>query len=374
MKILLAGGGSGGHFYPLIAVARALRKNAEAENIVKLDIFFMSDDPVDKDLIFKEDISFIKVPAGKMRRYFSVKYFPDTIKTLVGIIWAFWRVYLLLPDAIFAKGGYASFPVLFAARILRIPVLIHSSDSVPGLVERWAGKWARRIAISFPEAAKFFEGKNAALIGNPVRQEIVGGNFAEAVERFGLEEGLTTLLIMGGSQGAEHINETILAVLPEALKRYQIIHQTGKNNFGDVSGRAKVILEHSEFKARYHPQGFFEEGDLRNASRAANLVVSRAAAGAIFEIAAWGLSSILIPLPSAAQNHQRENAYAYARAGACEVLEETNLTPHLLLQQIDKILSDPTRMDSMRKSAQNFAKPDAADKIAKELIKLAIHE
>ena len=193
------------------------------------------------------------------------------------------------------------------------------------------------------------------------------------VEYFKLEEGVPTILVLGSSQGSEKINETALAMLPEAVKKYQIIHQTGKNNFGDVSGRARVILAKSEYKSRYHPYGFLGEGELRNASRAANLIVSRASS-MIFEIAAWGAPAILIPLPSAAQDHQRENAYIYARFGGAEVLEETNLAPHLLLSEIDKILAAPEKTQKMKLAAQAFARLDAADKIAKEIIKLGIHE
>ena len=378
MKIILTGGGgSGGHFYPLIAVARALKKEAESERIAKLDLFFVSDDAYDADVLLKENIKFIKIPAGKMRRYFSLKYLPDTIKTIIGLFLAFWRLYILFPDVIFSKGGYASFPILFSAKILGIPVVIHDSDAVPGFVNKWAGKWAKRVAIAFAEAAQYFPGENIAVTGNPVRPQVIGGNLEEAIEYFKLEEDpqpAPVILILGGSQGAEKINEIVLSFLVDAIKTYQIIHQTGESNFKDVNGRADLLLEKNQFKYRYHPYSFLNEGELRNASKAAQLVVSRAGAGSIFEIAAWGGPALLIPFASAAQNHQRENAYSYARAGACEVVEETNLKPHILLAQIDKILGDESRKKQMRLASQNFARLDAADKIAKEVIKLGIHE
>src|SRR3989338_11385460 len=374
MKILLAGGGSGGHFYPLIAVVRAIRRVAEQENIAKIDFFLTADDPVDSDMLLEERIYFIKISAGKLRRYFSFRHFSDSIKTLAGIFSAFWKLYKLVPDVIFSKGGYASFPVLVAAKILNIPVLIHESDTVPGLVNQWAGGWANRIAVSFEESLSYFEGKNVALVGNPIRPQVIGGNMLEATDYFKLEGGLPTVLVLGGSQGSERLNETILSSIAEMVKKYQIIHQTGKNNFTDVSGRSEILLEKTDLKHRYHPFPFFEEGELRNASKAASIIVSRAGAGSIFEISAWGIPAILIPLPSAAQDHQRENAYAYARSGACEIIEETNLTPHLLMAQIDKILADKERIAKMNKAAQAFINLDAAEKIARELLKLGIHE
>lgn len=374
MKIILTGGGTGGHFFPLISVARALKKQAEVERVAKLDLVFMSDDSFDRKLLLSEGIRFIKIPAGKMRRYFSLGYFSDTIKTLVGIIAAFAKLYVSVPDVIFSKGGYASFPVLFWARILKIPVMIHESDTIPGVVNSWSGKWAQRIAVSFSETLKYFENKNVALVGNPVRGQVIGGNLNESIEYFKLEENVPVVLILGGSQGSEKINETVLFFVKDALKNYQIIHQTGKNNFIDVLGRAKVILEKSENAHRYHCYPFLEEWELREAARAAFLVISRAGSGSIFEIAAWGLPSILIPLLGAAQDHQRENAYVYARTGACEVIEETNLTPHLLLSEIEKILSHRDKNSKMRLAASSFARLDAADKIAEEIIKLGTHE
>lgn len=377
MKILFAGGGTGGHFYPLIAIARAIRKTSEEENIARVDIYLMSDDPIDPDILMEERIKFILIPAGKMRRYFSFKYFGASIKTLIGLVMAFWKMYFLVPDVVFSKGGYASFPVLAAARILNIPVMIHESDTVPGIVNQWAGKWAARIGVSFEESLKYFEGKNAALVGNPIRPQIIGGNLLEATDYFKLEEGEhapPVLLVLGGSQGSRRINETIVDVLPDALPRYQIIHQTGKTQFTDVSGRAEVTLEKNPFVQRFHPYAFFEEGEMRNAYKTASLIISRAGAGSIFEISARGIPSILIPLPSSAQDHQRENAYAYARFGACEIIEETNLTPHLLLGQIDKILADKPRVAKMQRAAQTFSRLDAAEKIAGELIKMGLHE
>ncbi len=373
MKILFAGGGSGGHFYPLIAVSRELRKIAEEEHIAKIEFFLMSDNPLDPGMLLEENIKFIKIPAGKIRRYFSLANLSDAFKTLRGVFSALGNLYALMPDVVFSKGGYSSFPVLLAARILKIPVVIHESDSIPGAVNNWSGNWADVIAVSYPESLRFFKNKNVILTGNPVRAEVVGGNASEALQTFNLEENIPVIIVLGGSQGSEPINETILSVLPEFLQKYQVIHQTGQNNFADVSGRSGVILANSDLKHRYHPYPFLKEGDYRNAGKIASLAVSRASS-TIFEIAAWRVPAILIPLPHAAQDHQRENAYNYARAGGCIVLEEKNLKPHLLISETDKILGDPERIQKMKSAAEAFYHPDAANKIAKEILKLGVHE
>ena len=375
MKILFAGGGgTGGHFYPIIAVARAMRVIAEREHIISINMFFAADNVFDPNILSEEGIHFIKIPSGKIPRYTSLNFLISPFKILFGIIVAFWKLYTLLPDVIFSKGGYSAFPILVVARILRIPVIIHESDSVPGKVNEWSGKWARRVAISFVESASFFKNNNVALTGNPIRHQVVGGNVTEAYETLGLEENIPVILILGGSQGSAIINETIVNILFDVVSRYQIIHQTGKNNIVDVSNLATVMLEKSEFKYRYHPFSFLGESDLRNATRVASVVVARAGSGLIFEIAAWRLPAILIPLEGAAQDHQRENAYAYAHFGGCDVIEETNLQPHILLSTIDKILNDPQKIQKMKIAAQEFAKLDASEKIAEEIIKLGIHE
>ncbi len=376
MKIFLTGGGSGGHFYPLIAVARSIFKIAEDERIAKLKIYLISDFVTEeqKELLFKEDIKFLKVPAGKIRRYFSLLNISDFTKTFLGIVVSFFKIYQILPDIVFSKGGYSAFPVLFCAKIFRIPIIIHESDSVPGAVNRWSSKWAQKIAVSFKETIRFFDSGKTIVSGNPVRIQILGGSAKEALLHFNLEENVPVILILGGSQGATKINEVILDLLPELLEKYQIIHQTGENNYKDIKGRAGVILEKVLLKHRYHPFPFLNEGSLKNAGKIASLAISRAGAGSIFEIASWGMPSILIPLLNSAQNHQRENAYNYAGNGACEVIEEPNLKPHILFSRVDSILSSDERMRTMSEGAKAFSRLDASEVLAREIIKLGTHD
>jgi len=372
MKILLAGGGTGGHFYPLMAVADALVAVAGQEKIAKLDLVFMSDSEYDKQILLQKGIRFKKVYAGKIRRYFSLLNILDMFRVGLGVLKALGSIYTDFPDVIFSKGGYASFPVVFAARIFGIPVVIHESDAVPGKVNKWAGKFAKRVAISFNEAAQYFPREKTALTGNPVRSELCNPAKVGSREFFGLEENVPVLMVIGGSQGAVTINENILNVLPGLVKKCQIIHQTGKNNIAEVKSRAGVILEKVPEKARYHVFDFLDLAQLRAAYGAADLVVSRASGGAIFEIAVSGLPSILIPLPKAAQDHQRKNAYAFASLGACDVIEEKNLSPHVLQSEIEKLLNDKEKTAKMSEAAKKFSKPDAAEKIAREIITLAL--
>ena len=374
MRIVLLGGGSGGHFYPLIAVAHALRDIAEEERIVSLDLVLMGDKPFDIKELENENIQFDHVSTGKVRRYFSLRNFSDSLRTFRGIIQSLWKFTVHPPDVIFSKGGFDAFPALFAARIYRIPVMIHESDSIPGKVNSWSGKFARRIGISFPEAGKYFPSDKVALTGNPIRHAVLGGSRDEAFDMFGLESGVPIILILGGSQGSQKMNDTVVEMLPTLLEQAQVIHSIGGTDYESISGQAEVSLEENTHAKRYHPFPYMSAGQLRNASFVADCVTSRSGAGAIFEIAAWHAPAILIPLPNSAQDHARENAYDYARAGAAIVVEESNLTAHILEAEILKIVGDEKKKAEMKQAASAFARIDAARKIADELIRLGIHE
>jgi len=366
MKIVLTGGGTGGHFYPLIAIAEKLQQLELEEKILDLKIFYFGSKPYDKDALFDNNIIFEKVPAGRL----TLAEFPKAIQ---GIFVALWKLYKIYPDVIIGKGGFDSFPTLLAARILRLPVIIHESDSVPGRVNLWAGKFAERVAVSFEEAGLYFPKEKVAWTGQPLRREIIFPASEGFFEYFNLSPSLPTILVLGGSQGAQKINETILEVLPQLTEKYQIIHQVGAKNLADIKIRVEAILP-KEKRERYQAFDFLKPMALRMAAGAAKLVISRAGS-TIFEIAVWGLPAIVIPLESAAGDHQRKNAFNYARAGAAVVLDEANLTPHLLLQEIENIFSNPEKMEIMKKNAANFVKKDAAEIIAKEAIKIALqHE
>lgn len=375
MKILLSGGGSGGHFYPLIAVAESINEIAKKENLVSAQLFFMSDSQYDADSLVENNITFLPISAGKIRQYASIQNFFDFFKTAWGVIITLRKVFSLYPDVIFSKGAYASFPVLMAAKILRIPVVIHESDSVPGRTNLWAGKFAKRIATSYPDTAKYFPDKSkVAFTGNPLRKAVLNVDKTNAHEYLKLEKSLPTILIIGGSLGAKIINERILDSLAKLIDKYQILHQTGKNNVAEVSGTSKIILENNPNGSRYRIFDYLNNLNLTMAAGAADLIISRAGS-TIFEIAAWGIPSIVIPITESNGDHQRINAYTYARSGAASVIEESNLTTNVLIGEIDRILQDKELRKRMSASAKSFAKPDAADKIAREIIEIALsHE
>src|ERR1035437_7170754 len=253
MKILFTGGGTGGHFYPIRAVAEAIEDKVAEKRLIKPSLYYMAPTRYNPRALFDHEIEFVYVPAGKIRRYFSFLNFTDFFKTITGIFIALIRMYSIYPDIVFGKGGYGSFPALMAARILRIPVVIHESDTSPGIVNKWAGKFAERIAISYPEAAKYFPADKAVLTGNPVREDIVVPITEGAKEFLNLKDNIPVVLILGGSQGAANINDIILEGLSELVKNFYIIHQTGKENFIECKSTSEAVLFNSEFKDRYKP-------------------------------------------------------------------------------------------------------------------------
>lgn len=374
MKILFTGGATGGHFYPLLAVAKELRKLAEKEKIFELELFFMAPTPYDERLLFENNISYLWAPSGKIRRYFSIANVLDGFKTMFGVLRAIVSVFIMYPDVVLGKGGYGSFPALIAARVFRLPIIIHESDSSPGRVNAWAGKFADRVAISYPEAARYFSSEKTALTGCPIREELKKPIAEGAYEFLKLDPNIPVILILGGSQGARTINESVLDVLPKLLHNFQIIHQTGKENFEEVSRTAAVVLEKHPWKNRYVPFGYLNALSLRMASGVARAVVSRAGS-TIFEIAQWGLPSIIIPIPQDVSHDQTGNAFAYARTGAAAVIEQHNLTPSILELELRKILDHPDQEQRMKTAASAFASPDAAKKIAEEIFRIALsHE
>lgn len=374
MKIVLTGGGTGGHFYPLIAVAQELHKQAKEQKLLNIKIYYMAPEPYNKSLLFENSITFVMVPAGKRRMYFSVLNFIDFFKTGFGIIIAIWKVFRIFPDVIFSKGGYVSFPILIAARFFGIPVVIHESDSVPGRVNRWAGKFAKKIAISFPEAMDYFKKEKVAFTGNPIRRELMTLQKTGAYEFLKLEYDVPVILVLGGSQGAQIINEIILSSLSRLVDRYQIIHQTGVLNFNEISETAKIVLNNNPHRERYKLFGYLNTLALRMSVGVSNLIISRAGS-VIFEIAVWKIPSILIPITNSNEDHQRKNAFAYARSGAATVIEENNFNVDILVREIDRIMTNPQIQEKMMKGAESFAKINSAELIANEVIKIALtHE
>lgn len=370
MKILFAGGGTAGHILPIIAIARELRRLHKETD---LEFYYLGPwDDFGHLLLSQEGIKTKTIRAGKVRRYggfhATLHNFIDVFfNTPVGILQAFWYIFFLSPHLLFTKGGYGAIPATIASWFLRTPIFLHESDIVPGIANRIGGFFAREVFVSFPQT-RSFSPKKMILVGNPIRRAMLDGSEQEAKRIFNLKGDKPLILILGGSQGAQKINDMLLSILPEAVQYFEIIHQTGDKSFKQVRAEADVMLPDESDRAYYHLVPFMRETELKDAYAAAHFVVSRAGSGSIFEIAVFEKPSILIPLAGSAQNHQYANAYAYAATGAAVVLEESNLTPHFFLERLKYLSSSTKERNTMTAAAKKFAKPEAARIIANYIL------
>lgn len=374
MRIAFTGGGTGGHFYPHIAIAESIEDICAQKSLIDPELYYLGPQPFDKLSLAEHDIVHVSSPAGKVRRYASVLNILGVFSTMFGIIRSIGTLFRLYPDVVFSTGGYAAYPTLWAARILAIPVVVYDADATPGRVSLWSAKFAKWIAVAHPDAASQFPEKvrsRMARVGHPIRREIRGFAPEGGHEFLKLDPSVPTVFIVGGSQGAKAINETLLDALPDLVSRYNVIHQAGVANLEEVQGIASVSLRGSPHLERYRVFGLLNTLAIRMSAGISSLVVSRAGSGSIFEIASWGIPAILIPIPPDISHDQTENAFSYARAGGAIVIEQQNLSPHVLSAEIDRLMNDAALRDKMHQAAQKFARPDAADKIATLLLETA---
>ncbi len=369
----LIGGGSGGHVYPLVAIAKKLKELGQQKGIdVKIALIGSGD--FLKNAAKDNGFSFKGVMSGKRRRYSSVSNFTDILKMPFGMFQAFWHLLWFMPDVAFAKGGHASVLPGFAAWFYRIPLYIHESDSVPGEANLKLSRFAKKVFTSFESANAAFAGKDVELVGNPIRQDVAGGNREEALQYFKLDTLRKTILVLGGSQGAQNLNNVITNSVVQLTGEFQVIHQVGQTNFKEVSARvAKIVKEGQDsygktIQSRYKLFPFLSVKELSLAYSVADIVVSRAGAVTLSETAYAAKPTIVVPLKTSATNHQRGNAYEFAKYGAV-VIEEDNLKTTVLLDQIKELLNDSERYAKVSADIQKFAKPEAATIIAQQLLK-----
>ncbi len=367
MKILFTGGGTAGHIFPIIAIVREIKRLHPKK---KIKFFYLG--PEDKfavSSLSREGIKVKTILAGKLRRYFSFQNFIDIFfKFPIGIFQSFFHIFSLSPDLIFSKGGYGSLPVVIAGWVLQAPIFLQESEVVSGLSNKIAFKFSLGFFTAFPvKNKKYSSAQKVIAAGNPIRKTILNGSLDRAKKLFKLKGRKPVLLILGGSQGARRINDRILAILPNLLENFELIHQTGTKHFDQIRRESEVVTNKS-LREYYHPFPFLDENKLAHAYKAADLVISRAGAGSIFEIAAVGKPSVLVPLTRSAQNHQTKNAYAYAEEGAAIVMEEANFTSHFLLARLKYLFSKPGKLKEMAQSAKMFSRPESAKIIAEYII------
>jgi UDP-N-acetylglucosamine--N-acetylmuramyl-(pentapeptide) pyrophosphoryl-undecaprenol N-acetylglucosamine transferase len=374
IRIVLTGGGSGGHVYPLLAVADEIVREANREGIPVSLTYIGPRDRYDAEFAAAH-IKTRAIPGAKWRRYTSFQNILDIPRFFVSVVMALWRVYFIMPDAIFSKGGPGAFPVVFAGWFYRVPVMIHDSDSIPGVTNLLSARFAMRIAIGFSRAATAFPPRKTALVGLPIRRSLLENipDQASAKSTLGFLPEAPLILVIGGSQGSQRLNELIVTNLPAILELGQVLHQVGPDNFKEMnelsSAATRSLPSEMAAKERYKAVAFFTD-DLKQALAAADLVISRAGSS-VYEIAAFGKPMILIPLKESGRDHQRANAYECQRAGTAIVIEEQNLLPGIFVRTLKSLIENKETLAKMSESSKKFFIPDAARNIAREVLILA---
>lgn len=364
IRIVLSGGLSGGHVFPLLAVSRAARERSSSP--IRF-LYVGSRGAFGEAAMRDAGIDSRSIQSGKFRRYFSLLNVSDPFRVAIGFCQSLWHLFVFMPDVVFAKGGSVSVPVCLAARIYRIPVVIHDSDAVAGAANRFLSRFAARVAVAYPSATEYFPPDRTALTGNPVRPELLSGDPHRANERFGLLPGRPLVLILGGSLGARSLNMAVVKMLPNLLRETQVLHQTGSDNHREtvaLAGEQGIKVGRDGYLA----MPFLRADELADAFSRADVVISRAGASSIAEIAACKKTAILVPLSTAANDEQRMNAFEVAKVGGAIVLEEQNLGEHLLFSKVDMLLRDPLLRSDMSTRIGSFYNPNAAAMIADGLL------
>lgn len=320
-RIILTGGGTAGHVTPNIALLPRLR-------LAGYDIAYIgSRDGIEKKLIEAQKIPYYGISSGKLRRYFDWKNFTDPFRVIRGFSEASSLMKTLKPDVVFSKGGFVSVPVVMAARRHHIPVICHESDLTPGLANKLSMPAATRICCNFPETVQYLPKEKAVLTGCPIRRELMEGNRTSALTLTGFVPDRPVMLVMGGSLGAAAVNEAVRDVLPDLLKRWQIVHLCGKGKVDETLQGQKDYIQYE-----------YIQKELPDLFALCDLVISRAGANAICELLALRKPSLLIPLSAkASRGDQVLNARSFERQGFSMVLEEEELTRETLLDAVRRL-------------------------------------
>jgi len=372
IRIMLVGGGTAGHIHPLFAVYSAVMSRQAHTRFT-----YIGEPGVYATKFIELKIPIKKIFSGKLHQDSPFQIPLDIFKLIVSFFQSLWHIFWEMPDMLFSKGGPGSIAPVIVARFFMIPVCIHESDSVPSITTKITAKFAKKIFLAFKETRDKLRGqdkKKCQIVGNPLRPFLLE-NFPDkrtAKISLGFHPDKPLLVIMGGSQGSRRINNLITVSLKQILELgIQVFHQTGTNLFGEVSGVLGHYFDSLEEMdiAGYHITDFFDQNILKEVFAAADVIVSRSGSS-IFEFAALGKPSILIPFPEAAQNHQLQNALIYEQTGACILLEEHEITVRRFIDFLEPLITELDLLEQMSNSAKSFAKPDAAYKIAEELLKL----
>jgi UDP-N-acetylglucosamine--N-acetylmuramyl-(pentapeptide) pyrophosphoryl-undecaprenol N-acetylglucosamine transferase len=347
MRIVLTGGGTAGHVIPALALVEHLQA-------MGFSLYYIGSKNIEKDLVAQIDLPFHEIPAGKLRRYWSWRNITDLGKIFFGFIYSLIILVRIRPKLVFSKGGFVAVPVAFAAKILRIPIITHESDFSPGLATRLVSLVAEQVLCAFSETTKYMKGKNIIAVGTPIRSDIFSGDRTRGLEFLKYHGDKAILLIVGGSLGAQRINDIIVNSQESLFSRYFVVHITGKGK--------EVEIEHPNYR-----NFEFLSHELPDVLAASDFVVSRAGANAIFEFAALRKPMLLIPLVVGSRGDQVQNASFFESEGWALVADEQNLTPSDFIEHLEELQRQGKRLSE---TLEKTADKDVAQNIANIILRL----
>lgn len=365
----ITGGGTGGHIYPAIAIAEALRKDETTK-----DIYYIGNpNNLEYGIVKKAHFKFLPIKVSGMPR----KIGWDFIKWGIELELANWKALYYLwrfkPDAILGTGGYVSAPALMASNLSKTPYMIHDCDAQPGMVSKFVAPMAKQVSLAFEDSASYIRSNNISINGNPIREQFKTLTKEQARQNMNLEN-KTTITIMGGSQGAKSIDDATIQCLKQIFEKYdvQVIFQTGAKHYENTIKALEDVYPEFEHNKNLVIKPYFD--DMVTALKATDIAISRAGSLSLSEICACGIAPILIPYPYAAADHQRKNAKSLLNKNACLYLEDKETTGETLLEKLDELLSDPEKLASIHANTRALAKLDATQTIVEQLKKVASHE
>lgn len=369
MRLIIAGGGTGGHVLPAVAVIEELRQRDLLEDLLWLG----SSDGLERDAAAGIDVTFQAIPTGKLRRYISARTAVDSLRIPAGIARAWLHVRRFQPTVVFSTGGFVSVPTVIAASRLA-PILTHEQTAILGLATRINARSADLLAVSYEATRPLAQAHHAQVVvtGNPVRRSLSQGSAARGHAHWRFSPDLPVVYVTGGARGASPLNQRIGALLPRVLPHCQIVHQTGppsaNNDAATLSDLRQRLPE--ELRRRYQIVPFVR-GELADTYAAASVVVSRSGAGTVAELAFLGKPAIVIPLPGTGGDEQTQNARLLADAGGAILLPQDQATPDRLGELLLQLLASEPERNTMSLASANLGQADAAARLADELLALA---
>jgi len=379
---VIAGGGTGGHIYPGIAIAEGLLAADISNNVV----FIGAEGGIENEVVPKERFSLKLIRSRGIARKFSFGF----ISSIASAVHGFFQARKILkdfrPDVVVSTGSYVGFPVVLAAATLRMPVLIHEQNTIPGLVNRISQRFARRVAVSFGQSVRHFNARKVIVSGNPVREKVAKAVRSVSRQNLGLDQKRKTLLILGGSQGARRINDVVTQLIDYfASEGIQVIHVTGRRDYDwvlsktenrvlDIEGQIPAVRGRKKFTTitrykLYRPVPYMY--NIWDGLASADLVISRAGATALAEIACKGIPSVIVPFPYSSEGHQDANAKVFEDSGAAVVIKDGSLTAENLKNTMSSLFADAEKMRSMAEAAGKHSSTGSVARIVQEIYGIA---